>query len=284
MTAMQIRLAEIAGLPTRLLEAGDDRKGGLPLLLLHPVGFSADVWWRNIEGLGETRAVCAPDLLGHGFSALRDGEGEIGYGPILDHLDALVADLGWQDYLIAGSSLGAQLGLLLALRHGERVRRIVVIGSGTAVQTEADTIATLTKTLANAGKALDDPTPETCRRRLANLCFNLAPGDADALVLSQLTAYARAGAADAYRDLLAATMTPDAARPYRVRERFGEVDVPVLLLWGREDPRTTVEKAEEAQELFANARLVVFEECGHLPYLEHPAAFNRVVDEFFAGI
>jgi pimeloyl-ACP methyl ester carboxylesterase len=32
-----------------------------------------------------------------------------------------------------------------------------------------------------------------------------------------------------------------------------------------------------------NARLAILGKCGHLPYIEHPAEFNRLVDSFLAG-
>ncbi|MDD3445418.1 MAG: alpha/beta fold hydrolase [Zavarzinia sp.] len=278
---MRIRLLDAGGIRTRVLESGT--AGGLPLLLLHPVGFSADLWWPNMPALSASRPVCAPDLLGHGFSDLRDPAGRIGHGPILEHVAALVDALGWNDYAIAGSSFGAQIALLLALRHGPRVRRLVVIGSGTALQTEAETIATLRRTRTNAMRALEAPSAETCRTRLANLCHGLPDGAAEFLLPAQLTAYARAGAAEAYAALLDAMTDGATARPYRVRERLGEIAAPVLLLWGRQDPRAALVRAEEALGILPNARLTVFEDCGHLPSLEHPAAFNGTVSEFLAG-
>lgn len=277
---MRIRFLDAGGVTTRVIEAG--AAGGLPLLLLHPVGFSADVWWFNLAALAADRPVCAPDLLGHGFTDLFDPKGAIGHGPLVDHLAALVDGLGWGDYVVAGSSFGAQLALLLALRHGPRVRRLAVIGSGTAVQTEDETIATLRRTRANAMRAFEAPSAESCRARLANLCHDLPPAAAEVLLPSQLTAYARRGAARAYAALLDAMMDPAAARPHRVRERLSGITAPVLLLWGREDPRAALARAEEALALLPDARLSIFERCGHLPFLEHPEAFNETLRGFLS--
>ena len=275
---MQVRFLNAGGIRTRLIEAGS----GEPLLLLHPVGFSADVWVRNMSALGQSFRVVAPDLLGHGFTGLYAPDGTIGHERMLDHLAALVDMLGFERFSIAGSSFGSQLGTLLYLRMPERARRLIVIGSATTIQPPAEVIATLAKTRANAMKAFSAPSWDSCWTRLANLCFDKAL-DFSPLILSQLTAYARAGVAEAYDLLLTAMSDPRVAEQFSVRHRLGDIAVPALLLWGRQDPRANHERAVEALGLIPDARLVTFEECGHLPFFEHPDAFNRAVTDFLLG-
>jgi pimeloyl-ACP methyl ester carboxylesterase len=275
---MQVRLLEIAGIHTRILEAGS----GEPVLLLHPVGFSGDVWFRNIPTLGRRFSVCAPDMLGHGFTDLYDRDGLIGHGPVLAHVAALVDALNWDRFAVIGSSFGALVAGLLYLLMPDRVTRLMIVGSGSAVQPQAETEISLRKTLANGAAAMDAPTWENCRKRLSNLCFDAAAVH-DELILSQLTGYARNGAAQSYRALLAAMSDPVLNEPYRLWGRYGEIAIPTLLLWGREDPRADHARAEKTVTLFPQARLVTFERCGHLPFLEYPDAFDGVVTDFLAG-
>jgi pimeloyl-ACP methyl ester carboxylesterase len=272
---MRVSFIEAGGVATRLLHAGS----GDPLLLLHPVGFSADVWVRNMPELGQRFRVAAPDLLGHGFTDLYGRDGTIGHERMLDHLAALVDVLEFDSFSIAGSSFGSQLGALLYLRMPERVRRLVVIGSATTIQPPAEVIAALQRTRANAMKAFAAPSWESCATRLANLCFDPAL-DFSPLILSQLTAYAREGAAEAYDRLLTAISDPTTAERFSVRHRLGNITVPTLLLWGRQDPRASHDRAIEALGLIPDARLVTIEHCGHLPFFEHPAAFNQAVLDF----
>jgi 2-hydroxy-6-oxonona-2,4-dienedioate hydrolase len=276
---MHIQFLTAGGIRTRVIESGR----GEPLLLLHPVGFSADVWLRNLSDLGARRRVCAPDLLGHGFTDLYDDRGDIGHAALMTHLEALVDRLDFEQFSIVGSSFGAQLALLLGLRMPARIKRLVVVGSGTALQTEAETVATLGKTLANGSSAFDTATWDSCRQRLANLCFD-GTLDFDPLILSQLTAYAREGAAQAYKSLLAAMLDVNRARPFRVAERLNEVAAPTLLLWGRQDPRASHARAEAAVACFPRARLHTIERCGHLPFYEHPGEFNRTVSRFLDAL
>lgn len=276
---MQVTFHHVAGIRTRLLSCG----GGLPVLLLHPVGFSADIWFRNIPALGRHMHAVAPDLLGHGFTDLYDPAGQLGHKPIFDHLTALVDDFGWDEFAVIGSSFGGQLAALLALSMPDRVKRLVIVGSGTALQDQAATTATLTRTLANASTALDTPTWNSCRTRLANLCFDKTRPHNE-IILSQLTAYALPGAAEAYKRLLAAMLDVEAARPYRVRERLGEIEAPTLLVWGREDPRADVRHAQSGVSFFKDARLVTFDGCGHLPFLEHPERFEAAMVPFLTAL
>jgi pimeloyl-ACP methyl ester carboxylesterase len=55
---------------------------------------------------------------------------------------------------------------------------------------------------------------------------------------------------------------------------------PTLIVWGREDRIVPVECGEQYRRRLPNARLEVFEKCGHLPPFERPDAFARLVTEF----
>ena len=272
---MRVGFVTAGSVITRVLEAGT----GEPLLLLHPVGFSADIWVHNLIELSRSFRVAAPDLLGHGFTDLYAPGDAIGHEPMLDHLTALVDMLGFDRFSIAGSSFGSQLGALLALRMPGRVRKLVAIGSATTIQPPAEVIAALGKTRANAMKALSAPSWDSCTARLANLCFDKTL-DFSPLILSQLTAYARPGAAHAYDRLLTAMSDPQTAERFSVRHRLGDIAQPTLLLWGREDPRASHDRAVEALGLIPHARLETFEQCGHLPFFEYPGRFNQVVGDF----
>jgi pimeloyl-ACP methyl ester carboxylesterase len=56
-----------------------------------------------------------------------------------------------------------------------------------------------------------------------------------------------------------------------------------LLVWGREDAITPIECGEIYQRAIPRSRLVVIENCGHMPEMEKPAEFARLVENFLAG-
>ena len=58
---------------------------------------------------------------------------------------------------------------------------------------------------------------------------------------------------------------------------------PTLLLWGREDRIVPVVCGEQYRRLLPNATLTVLDHCGHMPQLEHPDAFARLVLDFLGA-
>jgi pimeloyl-ACP methyl ester carboxylesterase len=75
----------------------------------------------------------------------------------------------------------------------------------------------------------------------------------------------------------------DAVLGYSFRDRLPEIEVPTLIVWGRNDILIPVEDAYEFQRLIgSNARLEVFDDTGHLAMLERPSRFNALLAEFIS--
>jgi len=73
----------------------------------------------------------------------------------------------------------------------------------------------------------------------------------------------------------------DAVLDYSYRERLAEIEIPVLIVWGRNDILIPVADAYEYERLIgSNARAVVFDDTGHLAMLERPSRFNELLTEF----
>jgi pimeloyl-ACP methyl ester carboxylesterase len=76
----------------------------------------------------------------------------------------------------------------------------------------------------------------------------------------------------------------DAVLGYKFRDRLPEIEVPVLIVWGRNDILIPVGDAQQYARLIgANAHSVVFEDTGHLSMLERPSRFNKLLADFIAG-
>jgi len=275
---MRVEFAQIGGASTRVYRAGE----GPPALLIHGVGASADIWMRNIEALARDFSVFAPDVLDNGFTgqgAYRRGAPQ---GPMLDHLEALLDHYGIEAFDAVGSSFGGLLAALLYLRRPQRLRRLVLISSGTCFNTEDEVARTLAESYKNGLSAIADPSLETCRRRMANVVFDPA-AIPESLLLMQLTIYGLANTLPAYERRMKGLMDVAAWRAHRITDRLGDIKAPTLLVWGRDDPRVVHRRAEEAAASLPDARLVMFERCRHFPQLEHPAEFNRLAREFLLG-
>jgi proline iminopeptidase len=60
--------------------------------------------------------------------------------------------------------------------------------------------------------------------------------------------------------------------------RLSSIRVPTLIVHGRQDP-IPLASSEQAAKIM-NAKLIVLEDCGHVPYVEQPAALFSAIDDF----
>lgn len=67
---------------------------------------------------------------------------------------------------------------------------------------------------------------------------------------------------------------------YDARPLLPQITLPTLLCWGRHSPFTPLPTGEYIAQAQPNARLVIFEESGHCPFLEEPDRFNAEVESF----
>ncbi len=63
-------------------------------------------------------------------------------------------------------------------------------------------------------------------------------------------------------------------------ERLNHLDVPKLILWGKEDAVLPFDYGKKIHALLPNARFEVFEKCGHVPQFEEPEKFNALTLEW----
>jgi 2-hydroxymuconate-semialdehyde hydrolase len=267
-----------AGYGTHAFRAGEGNDD--VVLLLHGGGPGAQAWsnWQPaLTLLGDRFDVIAPDLVGFGTT---DHPDPPPYGPrlwlqarceqlvgLLDELDIACADL-------VGNSLGGALTLHMAILHPERVRRIVLMGSGGAPFVPGPELLRMLG-------FYEDPTADNLRGILRNFVFDVeAFGDIDGVVDARVDV---ATAPDAQRSFHAMFTTPD-GRPIGeialAEDAVRSIAHPALVVHGRDDRIVPVECSQWLFERLQDAELHLFSRCGHWAMLEHPAAFARVVSEF----
>jgi pimeloyl-ACP methyl ester carboxylesterase len=99
---------------------------GPPVLLLHGGGVAGWMWDSLRRSLEQTHSVLVPDLPGHGGSA---DEPYRSHADTVDELAQVLAQHGKGAAAVLGFSLGAQLAIELASRHGELVDRVMVVSA-----------------------------------------------------------------------------------------------------------------------------------------------------------
>jgi pimeloyl-ACP methyl ester carboxylesterase len=275
---MRVRFLDVGGIKTRFLQAGE----GPALFLLHGVGISGDIFLRNLESLGRTHTVYAPDMLGHGFTDAVDFAGGPPQPRTVRHLGELADALGVEQYSVAGSSYGALIAALMWFDRPARVDALVLVGSGSVFHPAEEQQRTLRAAALNATQAMGDPTLDSCRKRLAAISYDPSSVPEE-MLLVQLTSYAEPDRFPAYKATISGLIDSAASPEHRVFTRLEQLRARALIICGRDDVRANWKLHVEGRRRMPNARISLFERCGHLPMTEHPQEFNELVAAFLGG-
>jgi 2-hydroxy-6-oxonona-2,4-dienedioate hydrolase len=270
------RFTDIAGASSRYIEEGDP---AAPLLvLIHGVSLTSEIWVDNIDALGKDFHVVAIDMLGHGFTRPHDGKA-VTIPQKLEHLETFVQTLGANRVTLCGSSYGALIAANLVLRGKIPVERLIINGSGSAFNTEAQLTAFIERIYANYRPRLIDSTMAMWRERMNNTVFDPSTIPCELLAVLPLC-YAQPWALPCWEETIDTMRRPEKFRPFRILDRLEALKLPTLVVWGRDDKGGIYESAVAAVDRMPDAKLVAFEQCGHLPMFEHPERYNAVLREF----
>jgi pimeloyl-ACP methyl ester carboxylesterase len=256
------RRLQLAGVSTAVLEGGN----GPPIVLLHGPGGYAAHWMRVIP----THRVIAPDLPGHGASAIEagrlDAERMLAWlGELIDQTCAA------SPAALVGQLVGGAIAARFASRDSSRLSRLALIDTFGLQPFEP---------APEFGSALHDflaqPDDDTHERIWRRCAFDL-----DALRRSMGERWAPFAAYNLDR---ARTPSVQAAMHVLI-EQFGaaiapaelaRIGVPATLIWGRHDLATPLAIAEAASARYGWP-LHVIDDCADDPPIEQPEALLRTL-------
>lgn len=264
-----------AGIPTRCREAGD--AGALPpLLLLHGFGDSCLVWEDTQRALAPRWRTVAPDLPGFGETAApRDLSLTVGLRWLAAFLPAAGID---RPVVLVGHSMGGLMALQMALSRPQELGGLVLVAPAGIGRELALSLRVLS--LPVIGPWLGRPSLKGVWATYRSLVCDPAclPGD---LVEATYRYLARPRAMAGMLRLLRSGVNIFGLKADLVlRERLGDLRVPTLVVWGRQDPLIPVAHAHEAARRIPGAHLALLNRCGHLPMLERPQEWVRGLEEF----
>ncbi|TMC12926.1 MAG: alpha/beta fold hydrolase [Chloroflexi bacterium] len=258
---------------------------GPPLLLIHGLGASSMAWHFQLERLAEGHRVFAIDLPGHGASPPPPGpvDGDLAADVVVAFLEQVLGGPA----AVAGHSLGGALALLVTLRRPRLVSALALVSSAGLGRELSLSLRLMC--LPGADRLVEVAGPWLVRAvgRVGPLRRRFAGGgavDVLAPVLAEaLDLYRERHAIRAFTTALRAVagMRGQRAR-YVLADRLGELDVPVLVVWGSGDRVLPLVHGLRAAEA-VRGRFEVLD-CGHSPMLEAAARFTEVLREFLAGV
>ena len=230
----------------------------LPLVLLPGMMCDARLFAPQVAAFAPGRSVQVPSLAGHDSMAA---------------LAASVLDQAPPRFALAGLSMGGIVAMEIMAQAPDRVAGLALLDTNPLAETpERQALRSPQMTRAQAGglaEILRDEmkpmylAPGPNRAEILRLCMDMALDLGPAVFVRQ---------SRALRD------RPDYCETLR------RVQVPALVLCGREDRLCPIDRHDLMHDLIGGARQVVIDGAGHLPVLEQPRATNAALADWLSRV
>lgn len=272
--------------PDMILHYKDYGQGEPVLILMGGPGFSGDGMEPVAQMIAKKGRAIVPDQRGSGGSIPEDPKA-VNLDATIADLEALREDLGLMKWTVWGCSWGGMLAMDYASKFPDSLKGLVLVGSGgtswasfykvfsdnMAARMSADDRAAV-KYWSQPGVVAKDP----MRANIERLRAILPSQFYDRSKANQAIAILKVGR-EHYNPDAGEYLSPAYEQQAASRiEALRKVDIPTLIIQGRQDPMPE-SVALENQKLL-KGRLVWLDRCGHWPWIEQPAAMEKALFEF----
>ena len=229
---------------------------GEPLMLLHGLFGALSNFSDLIEHFKHTHKVIVPILPLYDLDLLHTT-----VKGLAKHVQQFIDHKGYDQIHLLGNSLGGHVGLVYILNHPAKIKTLILTGSsglfenamGDSYPKRGDYEYIRAKT----SETFYDPAVAT--KELVDEVFEITNSRIKVIKIIAL-------AKSAIRNNLG--------------EELGQIKVPTLLIWGKNDKVTPPFVAEDFHKLIPNSELAFIDQCGHAPMMEVPVAFNQILEKF----
>ena len=248
-----------------------DEGSGPAIIFLHGIGGNADNWVHQIAALkGDYRCI-AWNMPGYGGNPASDG---MSFAAMADDLAGLLDDLGLDQAVICGLSMGGYLAQEFVVRHPDRVRGLILMCTSAAFGKPGGDFQT--KFLAARLKPLDEgKTPAVIAPALA---AGMQGPEAGPDVAETLTASMARIPSETYRAALNCLVTFDQ------RDNVKNIACPTMLIAGEHDSTAPAQVMERMAARIQGVAFHVIPGAGHIANIEKPDETNRLIAEYMKGL
>jgi pimeloyl-ACP methyl ester carboxylesterase len=241
---------------------------GFPVIFLHAGIADSRMWEPQASEFAKHLDVIRPDQRGYGKSELPPGA----WSPVEDLL-ALIDELGLKPAHLVGCSMGGSSAIDFALDHPDRISKLVLVGSAIGGFAFRPEHAHLFAEAATARQADD---LDALNQAMLHLFLDGPERPKD---------YVKEPLRRLFLDMNAIAVRADFAKAPPAQNmlamrRLHEITAPTLVIVGDKDLPTVLEAADLLTESIPDARKAIIHDAAHLPNLEHPEEFNRIVLDF----
>jgi 2-hydroxy-6-oxonona-2,4-dienedioate hydrolase len=237
-------------------EAGN----GEPLVLLHGLFGALSNFQDIIDHFSKAFTVSIPMLPLYELEAE-----ETSVTSMVEYVSDFIEHKAFENVILLGNSLGGHIALLYILEKPDKVQALTLTGSsglfedslGNTYPRKSDYEYVKEKT----EQTFFDPTMAT--KELVDEVFEIINNREKAIRVLYMA---------------------KSALRHNIKEHIGTINIPVLLIWGKNDTITPAFVGEEFHKHFPHSELHILENCGHAPMMERPKEFIALLDNFLSKL
>ncbi|MBX3583479.1 MAG: alpha/beta hydrolase [Rhizobiaceae bacterium] len=248
---------------------------GPPLVAIHGTPFSSQVWRRIVPQLSDRRTVYYFDLVGYGLSEMREGQ-DVSLSVQNKALAALFAEWGLDRPDVLAHDFGGATALRAYYLNGLRYSSMTIFDA-VALAPWGSALVRHVRKHESAFSGM----PDYMHRALLRAYLQTAahnPLSEEALEIYSAPWLGPTGQAAFYRQI--AQM--DQKFTDEIEGRYGQMECPVTVLWGRNDEWIPFEHGVTLAALISDAECIPVPHCGHLVQEDRPEAIVAAVLKRFA--
>ena len=241
---------------SRYLVFGD----GPVIVLLHGLFGALSNFEQVIQHFQKSYTVLFPQLPLYTSSLLNST-----VSGMVEFVKDILEEKNYNQVHLVGNSLGGHIGLVYALQDMQRIASITLTGSSGLFENSLGDGYPNKENYDYVKKKTEYTfyDPKMASKELVDEVFETVNNRSKAIRVIALA---------------------KSALRHNLRKELPKIDIPVNLIWGKNDNITPLFVGEEFQKLIPNARLEVIDECGHAPMMEHPNLFNELLEKFLLEV
>lgn len=189
----------------------------------------------------------------------------LGVDGLVDYIESFVTYKKYHSIVLLGNSLGGHICQLYALRNPKLVSGLVLTGSSGLYEN-------------SMGSSFPKRGNYDYIKEKTEMVF-FDPKNATKDLIDEVF--------EIVNDLgkcIRIVKTAKSAVRHNLESELPKLKVRTLLIWGRDDEVTPCWVGEKFHDLIAISEFHIFEECGHVPMMEHPEKFNAILSEYLERV
>lgn len=247
---------------TTLPDVLPDLNKGQRLLMCHGAGGNGHPWVKHFPAIGQKHSPLSIDLPAHGRSGSLESPRTIADYCTL--LNKFVEALNLVPFVLLGHSMGGAITIEYALNYPERLKGIVLVGTGAKLRVLPDRLEQMKRVMQGKEPVQYDRWAYSTKTSME-------------IVRQGWMEQAKTDPRIRYHDFLACDVFN------RMNDLSG-ISLPTLIICGQDDLLTPMKYAEYMEKNIPGAKLVRIEDAGHQVALEKPEQFDEAVIEFLDSL